>query len=179
VAGHGRARTRTSALALLLALVACAAEEGPSPTHESAMLPARWTAPDGHSEEVPFSFEAQSANGGLLITTLGRGGEHFRGSYTLVQKSTQGHLVTEVYNGWSAPEWDVWKNDGDGHWTAEATSYGDFAHFYTGKVVAYMPGSKGHAMRCRFTLSEPSRGFLAGGSGECQTSDKSTVELRF
>jgi len=62
---------------------------------------------------------------------------------------------------------------------AEATTYGDFANFYTGGVVAYLPGSEGHAMRCRFTVNQPSGGFLDGGTGECQTSDGSTLDLNF
>jgi hypothetical protein len=34
-------------------------------------------------------------------------------------------------------------------------------------------------MRCRFTVNRPSGGFLDGGTGECQTSDGSTLDLSF
>ncbi len=172
-------RTRRWAFAVgVLACVGCAGA-GTALPRETGMLPARWTAPDGRSEEVPFSFDAEGSSTGQLFTTLGRGGEHFRGSYVLLEQSTQGHLVTEVYEGWSTPEWTVWEKEPDGHWTAEATTFGDFASFYTGRVVAYLPGSEGHAMRCRFTLSRPGEGFLAGGRGECQTSDGGAVDLTF
>ena len=143
------------------------------------MLPARWTASGGSSQDVPFSFDARGDGTGLLFATLGPGGEAFRGHYVLLQHATAGGLVTEVQDGWSAPEWTVWEKTPDGQWMAEATSDGDFAHFYTGRVVAYLPGDAGHAMRCRFVLEQPDEGFLAGGKGECQTSDGGRVDLEF
>ena len=176
--------TRSGALGSLLgvgviALLACTGNPAPPRPTSTGMLPARWMPAEGPSQEVPFSFEGEGTSEGLLFTTLGKGGEHFRGRYVLLEQSTQGHLVTEVYDGWSTPEWNVWKKEPDGHWTATATTFGDFANFYTGKVVAYLPGNEGHAMRCRFTLTRPQGGFLAGGTGECQTSDGSTVALQF
>jgi hypothetical protein len=145
----------------------------------TGMLPAHWTAPDGRSEAVPFSFEAENSKKGLLLTTLGKGGEHSRGPYVRVEQSTKGHLVTEVYDGWSSPEWEVWHHDADGQWTATAKSFGDFAHFYTGKVVATLKGSENHSMRCRFTLTDSQAGWLHGGTGECQVSDGARVDLDF
>jgi len=143
------------------------------------MLPARWTPPGGRSQEVPFSFEAENSKTGMMFTTLGKGGEHFRGFYVRVEQSTKGYLVTEVYNGWSSPEWEVWQHDPDGNWTATAKSFGDFAHFYTGKVVATLNGSEKHSMRCRFTLANPQASLLRGGKGECQVSDGGRVDLDF
>ena len=169
---------RATAVAALVGAVACAGP-GSGPAHETGLLPARWTPAAGPSVEVPFSFEAGGSSAGELFTTLGAGGERFRGRYLLLEESTAGHLVTQVYDGWSAPEWSVWEREPDGGWTAEATSYGDFARFYTGRVVAYLPGSAGHAMRCRFSLSRPGDGFLGGGTGECQTSDGGRVDLAF
>lgn len=164
-------------LALALAcLLSCASGPG---THAKGMLPARWTAADGTSQEVPFSYESQSDTHGVMYATLGKGGEHFRGSYVRVEKSTKGHLVTAVYDGWSSPEWQVWEHDPDGEWTATATSYGDFAHFYSGKVVATLTGSEHHLMRCHFTLKAPEAGLLGGGEGECQISDRGRVHLQF
>ena len=64
-------------------------------------------------------------------------------------------------------------------WVAEAKSYGDFAHFYTGKVVATLKGSEGHAMRCRLSLPRPAEGLLGGGEGTCQTTDGSRIDLEF
>jgi hypothetical protein len=169
--------------ALAVGLVGLFSCGGSAPSAEkirdSGMLPARWSAPDGRSEEVPFSFEVENAETGLLSTTLGKGGERFRGPYVRVERSTQGELVTEVYNGWSSPEWEVWHHDADGHWTATAKSFGDFADFFTGKVVATLSGSENHAMRCQFTLTNPPGGWLHGGTGECQVSDGARVDLDF
>jgi len=146
---------------------------------DSGMLPAHWTDPEGRQEAVPFSFEVEDSKTGVLMTTLGKGGEHFRGAYVRVEESTKGELVTEVYDGWSSPEWEAWHHDADGQWTATAQSFGDFEHFYTGKVVATLRGSENHSMRCRFTLTDPQGGWLHGGSGECQISDGARVELEF
>jgi len=169
-------------VALAIAVVGLFGCSGNLPTAEprdTGMLPARWTAPDGRSQEVPFSFEVESAKSGLLMTTLGKGGEHFRGPYVRVEKSTEGHLVTEVYNGWSGPEWEVWHHDADGRWTETAKSFGEFANFYTGKVVATLNGNDDDVMRCRFTLADPEGGWSHGGTGECQVSDGARVELNF
>ena len=152
---------------------------GGQPAIQTGMLRARWTAPDGRTLAVPASFEAESSERGMIFTTLGQGGEHFRGVYVRVEKSTKGHLVTEVYDGFSAPEWQVWNHDPDGDWTATATSYGDFAHFYTGRVLASLSGSEGHSMRCRFDLNVPLAGLSEGGTGECQVSDGGTLALSF
>jgi hypothetical protein len=143
------------------------------------MLPARWTDAEGHSQEVPFSFEAETATQGEMITTLGRGGEHFRGPYVRLEASARGQLVTEIYDGFASPEWEDWKREPDGDWTAAAKSFGDFAEFYTGKVVATLKGSEGHSMRCRLSLSDPVGGLLRGGSGTCQVSDGGRVDLEF
>jgi len=142
-------------------------------------LPARWATAEGRSLDVPFTFEAESASAGVLFTTLGPGGESFRGSYVLLQDATAGHVVTAIYDGWSAPEWELWEKQPDGQWMAEATRFGDFANFYTGQVLAYLSGSRGDAMRCRFRLGNPDAGFLGGGAGECQASDGGRVDLDF
>lgn len=171
---------RPALAAVSLALLAWTACSGtPSSPTSTGMLAARWIPLEGPSQEVPFSFEGEGTSTGFLFTTLGKGGEHFRGSYVLLQESTQGHLVTAIYDGWSTPEWNLWEKEPDGHWTAKATTYGEFADFYTGKVVAYLPGSRGDAMRCRITLNQPEGGFLTGGSGACQTTSGSRVDLDF
>jgi len=73
----------------------------------------------------------------------------------------------------------MWEHGPDGGWIATGTSYGDFAHFYTGRVVATLTGSEQHSMRCQFTLKAPETGLLAGGAGECQISDRGRVQLQF
>jgi hypothetical protein len=145
----------------------------------TGMLPARWTPPHGQAQEVPFSFVAESESTGTLTTTLGPGGEQFHGPYVRVEKSTQGHLVTAIYDGWSSAEWEMWKHDPDGHWTATGVSFGEFAAFYTGKVVATLRSTNGSSMRCQLALSDPQGGLLSGGSGSCQISDGGSLSLEF
>lgn len=162
---------------VLVAVLACIG----SPPRERGMLEATWTPKDGLGMTVPFSYESDRPdhNRGEMFTTLGRGGAHLHGPYTLVEQSTKGHLVTEVYNGFGAPEWATWDHDAQGHWTATNVSFGDFAHFYTGQVVASLRSQSGLAMRCRLQLNRPDRGLLEGGTGHCQLSDGGTVDLSF
>jgi hypothetical protein len=145
----------------------------------TGMLPARWTPPDGQPQEVPFSFEAGSESSGTMTTTLGADGERFHGPYVRVEKSTRGHLVTAIYQGWSNAEWEMWMHDPDGLWTKTGVSFGEFADFYTGKVVATLEGDRGASMRCQFTLDDPQGGLLSGGSGRCQISNGGSLNLEF
>jgi len=177
--GGWRGIARGAPILLLASLLGCGGLAAPSGSDERGLLPARWTDAEGRSQEVPFSFEARNTTSGELFTTLGKGGEHFRGPYVLLQDSTKGHLVTEIYDGWSSPEWEDWEQEPDGDWIATAKSYGEFAHFYTGKVVASLTGSEGHVMRCRLSLPRPDLGLLGGGEGSCQTSDRSRIDLEF
>jgi hypothetical protein len=56
---------------------------------------------------------------------------------------------------------------------------GEFAAFYTGKVVATLSGGRGHSMRCQLSLNDPEGGLLGGGSGRCQVSDGGSLSLEF
>ncbi len=110
---------------------------------------------------------------------LGKAGEFFRGRYVRVEQSTKGHLVTTVYEGFSGPEWEIWGHDSEGHWTATGVSFGEFAHFYTRRVLATLKGDRDDSMRCQFTLREPPEGLLRGGVGRCQISDGGHIHLEF
>lgn len=168
---------RYALMPILSSLVLAASCQTPAPI--GGMMTAHWTSLEGQSLEVPFRFESMSNEHGVLFTTLGPGGEHFSGPYVLAESSTQGKLVTEVWNGMSSPEWAVWDQDAQGNWHAEATSFGAFAHFYSGKAVASMKGSLGDSMRCQLHLLEPAKGPLAGGTGECQTTLRDHIALSF
>jgi hypothetical protein len=146
---------------------------------KTGMLPAQWTPASGTSRPVPFSFEAESPSHGTMSTTLGAAGEQFHGPYVRVEKSSRGHLVTAVYDGWSSPEWQMWTAEPDGGWTETGVSVGEFAAFYTGKVVATLSGGRGHSMRCQLSLNDPEGGLLGGGSGRCQVSDGGSLSLEF
>jgi hypothetical protein len=143
------------------------------------MMRARYTPPGGSPEAIPFTYESQDADrsSGVMVATLGRGGAHLRGPYTRVEASTQGQLVTEVWDGFGAPEWNTWTHDAQGNWVATGAAFGEFAHFYTGKVVAYLKSPDGPKMRCQIELNEPAEGLLGGGSGSCQVSNGGRVEL--
>jgi hypothetical protein len=156
--------------------------EGPLPGGpRSGMLPARWTPPRGESQAVPFSFESQGRDTGqgTMHTTLGAGGERFEGDYLRIQKSTKGELVTAMSISWSGPEWELWKHNADGSWTEEGVSVGEFARFYTGKLIATLQGDRGHSMRCQLSLKDAEGGLLAGGKGHCQVTDGGTIDLEF
>jgi hypothetical protein len=147
----------------------------------TGMLPARWMPPRGATQEVVFTFESLGRDTvqGTMQTTLGDGGERFEGTYLRLQKSTRGDLVTAMSIGWSGPEWQLWKQDPNGGWTEEGASYGEFAHFYTGQVVALLRGDRGDAIRCQLSLDHPESGLLEGGTGRCEVTDGGRIALAF
>ena len=166
---------RSLAFVLCCALPALACQSPP----ERGMMEARWTAKDGHSEMVPFSFEELGETHGGLFTTLGKGGEHYSGPYVLVRAATDGKLVTEVYDGMTSPEWTAWQDGPDGTWQEVGVSFGAFSDFYTGKAVASLDGNRGDRMRCQLQLERPSEGLAGGGTGQCQTTAGDRIELAF
>lgn len=174
-----RARERTIlAGCLVAAALACASP----PKRESGLLEAKWTSKDGTVLTIPFSYETDvpDHSRGEMFTTLGPSGPTLRGPYVRVEPSAQGGMVAEVYDGFGAPEWELWDHDPGGGWTEAGVAYGDFATFYTGKVVASLRAVDGGlAMRCQLDLNEPERGLLEGGRGTCQVSDGGDVELSF
>ena len=101
-------------------------------------MQARWTAAEGGTQEVPFSFESESDRQGAMFTMLGKAGELFRGRYVRVEQSTKGHLVTAVYEGFSGPEWEIWGHDSEGHGLPPAS-----------------PSASSHASTCQISDGGP------------------------
>ncbi|MEE9606094.1 MAG: hypothetical protein V3U03_00035 [Myxococcota bacterium] len=172
-------RWRAHARRLVLAAAWGGLLAGCAGSPNRAMVEARWTAPDGRTENVPFSYESKSVRYGWMFTTLGRGGEHYEGTYVRAVKAATGQLVAEIYQGWSQPEWETWERAPDGLWEATGKSLDQFADFYTGKVVAFLSGRTSGSMRCVLQLNEPLVGLLRGGSGTCQVSDGGRIDLDF
>jgi hypothetical protein len=59
-----------------------------------------------------------------------------------------------------------------------ATSPDAFVMHYSGKVVATLQSGDKH-MRCRFQLTQPSRGMGGGGEGECQLGQGGIIRANF
>ncbi len=137
----------------------------------------RWTPQSEPTEPVTFSWESAGSSHGAMHTTLGPGGERFRGSFVRVTSEAKSELVTSVYSAWGSGVWNTveW---GPG-WGGEEVTYAGFVKQYSGQVVATLFGDKGDSMRCRFTVSEPLQGLVAGGVGQCQVSNGGKIDVEF
>lgn len=150
-------------------------------THQAktGMLSAVWMPATGESEQVPFSYEADKKSRGRMSTTLGRGGEMFRGTYTRVDVTHEekDEYMMAVYDGWTTPAWAAAGTTYGTEWGA--ASYLDFVHLYSGKVVATLTGNQGGQMRCQIDLDTPEAGLSGGGKGHCQISNGGKLSLSF
>jgi hypothetical protein len=146
---------------------------------QSEMIRAVYAPPEGSTVSIPFTYESTEVDRsrGEMVTTLGAGGAHLRGPYTRVNESTHDQLVTEIWNGFGLPEWNTWSSDGSGDWMETSAGFGEFAEFYTDKVVAYLQSDEGLKMRCQLKLNDPPQGMLQGGDGRCQLSNGGRVDL--
>ncbi len=170
---------------LLAAVIAVACATTP----QTGIISARWTAHQQQMAPVTLSWESESTSHGRMFTTLGAGGEHFRGGYVRVTAQTKVEVVQPIIGGWG-PVWTSfdWGRPVDPWWwgpdSAASEAYGTayysgFVTRYTGSVVASLYGDRTHSMRCRFTLNEPQQGLVGGGVGECQTSDGGVIDANF
>lgn len=166
----------TAGLAVLVAsTAACATVDAP----QSEMMEAKYTPKQGATIPIPFTYETHSMqhSSGEMVTTLGKGGAHLRGPFTRAPAKLKGGLETEVWNGFGAPVWSSWSNDGSGDWIETGVAYGDFAEFYADKIVAYLQSEDGVKMRCQMRLNDPAQGVSMGGEGSCQVSNGGTVTV--
>jgi hypothetical protein len=165
---------------LSMVLVACATAP------RTGIVAARWTPKGGSTVPVTMSWESVASTHGEMYTTLGPGGEHFRGSYVEVTHQTDAARLTPIVGAWGP----VWSGYGFGadpwYWGAPgvapvvgAAYYTGFQTVYDGKVVATLFGNHSHSMRCRFTLDIPNQGLVGGGVGQCQVSDGSSIDAQF
>jgi hypothetical protein len=151
---------------LVLALCACETRgvgSGALQTTEGAEAP--------RSASVHFSWRSEGpspAKGTISATVPGHG--EFHGNYLQITEQTQGIDVNPYLGGGWHPAWNTWDGWGPG-WGGET-----FITHYTGRVIAILESRDGASkMRCRFRLTEPAKGPVGGGRGECELSNGDMV----
>ena len=170
------------AIPALVLLFACA-------TLQTGILPGKWVRKDEPTIPITMGWESKthSHDMGDLIVTL-PSGERYLGSFVRISDGVKVKSTMSVYNAWSmANVWPVGAGIGyygvPGEWGGWGGDvYPDFATFeraYTGKVVAGLSSSEGHAIRCKFRVRDPQVGFISGGTGACQVSLGGHILLHF
>jgi hypothetical protein len=106
----------------------------------------------------------RSGDSGYLSLTL-PGGEAFNGPFARIGSAAAVGPGLDI--DFSVIDW----GEGADTWTFGATD--------TDKVVALLQGSRGHKIRCRFTLLYPAGGVRSGGSGECQVTSGAQIAVKF
>ena len=160
-------------LLVLLSLSAC------QTTPDTGIMAGRWTHA-GATERVPLSWESVDSSHGKIHSQLGKDGEHFHGTYVRVQTGEQGVEFESVYNHWNTPTWATLDWGSQGNYFGDYTIGIDgFVNEFTGKVLATLSGDRDHAMRCQFSVDDPTLGLVSGGIGQCQVSDKSLIAVQF
>lgn len=160
-------------------------------TPQTGVIAGHWTPPGKASEPIVISWESENETKGLMVVTLGKGGERFRGHYLRISSGTKLESAQPIVANWG-PLWSGydWGETMDPWWWGPAGGmpmggymtaayYPVFVREYTGKVVATLFGNEGHSMRCRFTLARPEEGLMGGGVGACQSSRGSRISARF
>jgi hypothetical protein len=148
---------------------------------ERGMMKGTWTHGLGATETVAVSWSAIDDAHGHMIMTLGPGGEHFDGSYAQVMEtghgSTHYYVLQEIHTDWAAPRWYDYGWGDTGY--VEVIEFGNFFKHYSGRVLATLNGNRGRFIRCELDMSDPRKGLLAGGAGDCQVSDGGKLKVTF
>ena len=163
---------RLTLLALLVS-VSCA-----TPV-QTGVMAGHWTPKGGEPQIVPMGWESLGLTHGAIHATLGPGGEHFNGSYVRVEATGPHVTVSKVYTQWYGPAFASLNWGPDGNYPPGGVDFNVFVHMFSGKVVATLFGDKGSTIRCQFTLENARKGLVTGGSGSCQVSDGSEIEVHF
>ena len=149
-------------------------------TLQTGILPGKWMRGDHPVVPITMGWESRSAShemGDLMVTFPS--GERYHGAFVRITAGVKVDQRMAVYNAWTMEGvWPVGVSYGyygvPGGWGGFAGGiYPDFASFernYTGKIVAGLSSSEGHAIRCKFRVNDPQVGFISGGSGACQVS---------
>jgi len=176
-------------VAVALISMACIAKA----PRQRGILTGDWTkSGSSESEVVKLSYASDQSIGGTINVTLGAGGEHFRGEFVRLSDDSQGTEVAgRVMSAWGAKWEGQSKSDQEDSWLPGSKKDGGFGteagsgfnfylrKHYSGRVIAWLEGNRGHNMRCRMELKLPAEGMSGGGSGECQASEGSQVIIRF
>jgi len=173
-------RSRAFASLVLALLVAALPSIGSARDHQSGIMAGSWTPPEGSEipkQMVTIAWEATGPTVGDMTFTLGKGGERYRGSYLLIQKTKVGSNAQNLYDVWAQPVW-VGAHP-TAAWFEPGWGFDTFVQHYDGRVVVGLKGDKGDSARCRFTLTNTDAGMPGGGTGECQISDGGSLDVHF
>ena len=126
-------------------------------------------------EPVQFSWKSEDGGiSGTMLATLP--GSTYQGRFFQITQQTQREVLTPLWVGWNNG-WSDWPYWGGSYPGGLDTT--QFVTHYSGKVLANMSGTNGQRMRCRFVLMSPGSGMSGGGQGECQLSNRSTINAVF
>lgn len=131
-----------------------------------------------HEEEpVAFHYTERSPEGGQL-TAVSLDGEKYEGRFVQLTEEVERARVEPIMMG--TPAGGPASAQGMQLWALPAdATVDDFIKLYTGRVVAWLQGDRGHAMRCSFTLANGDQGMKSGGSGQCHLDDGRVITATF
>ena len=132
-----------------------------------------------HADEpVAFQFSERSPDGGRLKAVDGDG-ETYEGRFVQLTEQVERSRVEPIIMGGPATVSGP-ASAGMQMWALPVdTTVDDFIKLYTGRVVAWLQGDRGHSMRCSFTLANGDQGMKSGGSGECRLDDGRVITATF
>ena len=172
---------RRAAVSLVLALLVAAIPAiGSARDHQSGIMAGDWTPPEGSEtpkQMVTIAWEEKGPTFGDMTFTLGKGGERYRGSYQLIQRTKVGSNTQNLYSVWAQSDWVG--AHATAAWFEPGWGFDTFVQHYDGRVVVGLQGDKGHSARCRFTLKDTEAGMPGGGNGACQITDGGSIDAHF
>jgi len=120
----------------------------------------------GTQKPVAFTWQSYDSDSGDITATFGNG-RVFKGKYYQITDASRAEHLDPLWDGWGRPantgNWRYWSDE----------DRRDFVREYDGRVLANLRSSDGERMRCRFSLTTPTRGMAGGGEGRCQLSASS------
>jgi hypothetical protein len=147
----------------------------------SGAIKGRLTDPGQTAVPVTLDYRSERFDEGGVMTATMPDGERFSGRYLQVTSQTEGATLDPYWGGWEMG-WGSWGGFADGGtdevWIGGA-DMPTFMQNYSGKVIATLLGDRGHRIRCRFRLANPSQGMSSGGIGECQVSGGGKIDATF
>ena len=120
----------------------------------------------GTQKPVAFTWQGDDSDSGDITATFGNG-RVFKGKYYQITDTARAEHLDPLWDGWGRPTHSGnWR-----YWSEEEKR--DFVRENDGRVLANLRASDGERMRCRFSLTSPTRGMAGGGEGRCQLSESS------
>ena len=159
---------KNTAIRLTLAAMACLCAACTSTGTGSGEL----SNASGQNQQ-PVTFTWTSTDGGITGSmTAQLPGATYQGRFFQITQETRAETLAPLWGRWPMG-WSDWP-----YGPGLAPFPESFITHYSGRVVATLEAGDQY-MRCRFQLSQPSRGMAGGGEGECQLSRGGTVRANF